>query len=31
MSRPTHPKYAERFRTFFRQNDFHAADDKFGY
>ena len=31
MSRPTHPKYAERFRTFFKQNDFHAADDKFGY
>ena len=31
MSRPTHPKYAERFRTFFRQNDFHAADSKFGY
>ena len=31
MSRPTHPKYAERFRTFISQNDFHAADNKFGY
>jgi hypothetical protein len=31
MSRPTHPKYAERFRTFHTQNQFHAADSKFGY
>ena len=31
MSRPTHPKYAQRFRTFSTQNQFHAADSKFGY
>ena len=31
MSRPTHPKYAERFRTFRTDNEFHAADNKFGY
>jgi hypothetical protein len=31
MSRPTHPKFAERFRTFRTDNEFYAVDNKFGY
>ncbi len=31
MSRPTHPKFAERFRTSFTQDSYHMADNKFGY
>ena len=31
MSRPTHPKYAERFRTSFTDDTYRMADNKFGY
>ena len=31
MSRPTHPKYAARFRTAFSQNNDYITDSKFGY
>ena len=31
MSRPTHPKYAERFRTSFTDDSYKMADNKFGY
>ena len=30
MSRPTHPRYAARFKPMFNQ-DFNPADTKFGY
>jgi hypothetical protein len=31
MSRPTHPKFAQRFRTSFTQDSYQMADNKFGY
>jgi hypothetical protein len=31
MSRPTHPGYARRFNVVRNLNEFHAADNKFGY
>ena len=31
MSRPTHPKYAARFRASFSQNNDYITDSKFGY
>jgi hypothetical protein len=31
MSRPTHPKYAARFRLSSVQDNYHVVDNKFGY
>ena len=31
MSRPTHPKFAERFRLSTTQDSYQMADNKFGY